>query len=269
MLQEDDDLVVGIALPGSKPLLPKHRAEIVAAADAGHRVFNGLHDIIDHPRVVNLRGFSQEDRVLARGVPLQSTRIVTVGTGANVGKMTTTVELQRALVEAGCAADWLPTGQTGMLLRGFGRCIDAVPSDFAAGLVEALIVSIETQAEIVVVEGQGSILGPVYSPVTVAISHAARAQFHVLCHRVTPHGGDVTAVLSAAAARYDSLHAALGFRSNLLGVALNTSVVDDLEARRTLEQARQLGVPCVDVVRDGASAIASAFLAMTGRCPTP
>jgi uncharacterized NAD-dependent epimerase/dehydratase family protein len=256
------DLVVGIALPGSRPLLPEHRACLVSAADAGHRVFNGLHDIIDHPRVVNLRAFDGSERILARNADFQSSRILTVGTGVNVGKMTTAHALCGALVSVGYPADWLPTGQTGMLLRGFGRCIDALPGDFGPGVVEELVMTLESQADTIVIEGQGSIFHPAYSPVTVAISHGSRPQHHVLCHRLDRNERNVIDRLRRAASHYDLLHAALGIRSNLLAVSLDTSRFDTARVDLTKRVGRELGVPCVDVIRDGAEKIADALVAL-------
>ena len=263
LLPERADLVVGVALPGSMPLRAEHRADLVGAADAGHRVFNGLHDVIDHPSVVNLRAIHEEERFLASGAPLRSTRILTVGTGANVGKMTTTAAVRDALAARGCTADWLPTGQTGMLLRGLGRCIDAVPGDFGPGLVEDLVMTLEAQADVIVVEGQGSIFHPVYSPVTVAISHGCRPQYHVLCHRLRDGETGLADRLRQAADRYERLHSALGFRSQLLAVSLDTAAVGEPDAKRAIDEGRRLGVPCVDAVRYGADDIAVAFTALS------
>lgn len=126
--------------------------------------------------------------------------------------------------------------------------------------------SLEAQADVIVVEGQGSIFQPVYSPVTVAISHGCRPDYHVLCHRLARDETELASRLRGAASRYEQLHSALGFRSQLLAVSLNTADVDEAEAKRSTDEGRRLGVPCVDVVRDGADEIAAAFTAMSGLC---
>ena len=261
-------LAVGLALAGSRPLLDRHRKLLQRAADRGLLVFNGLHDRVGHPDVVELRRPEPADLVLASGPPLRSRRVLTVGSAPNTGKMTTAVLLQRELVARGQAADLLATGQTGMLLRGHGRAVDAYPSDFAAGVVERLVLDLEVRAEVVVVEGQGSILTPTYSAVTVAVIHGCRPQHHVVCHRASADG-DTAAEVVDTVRRHDRLFDGLGLRSQLLGVALDSRALDaGTHRRRCAEVQDRLGVACVDPVRDGIAAVADAFAAgATGARP--
>ena len=96
--------------------------------------------------------------------------------------MTTTILVAEALIGCGIDADWVATGQTGCIIHGEGAVIDSVVIDFVPGTIERLLGA--TTAAVVIVEGQGGILHPAYSPSTVALMHACRPQHHVLCHRL-------------------------------------------------------------------------------------
>lgn len=252
-------IAVGLALAGATPLLDRHRLMLQRAADRGLLVFNGLHDRVGHAGVVELRRADPGDLVLASNPRLQSRRIVTVGSGPNTGKMTTALLLQRELVARGVAADFLATGQTGMLIRGHGRAVDAIPTDFATGVVERLLLDLEARAEVVVIEGQGSILSPQYSPVMLAVLHATRPQYHVVCHRADGNGDSVAAVV-ATVRRHDRFLDGLGLRSQLLAVALDARALDPAGRRRICATLLdELGVACVDPVADGVAPIADAL----------
>lgn len=257
LLAPGADLVVGLSLPGPQPMFDRHRAQIVAVADAGYRVFNGLHDLIDHPRVVNLRRFTEDQRLMMNGTKSSSVRIVTVGTSAEADMLTTTIELERALLAAGLTADWVPTSDAGVLIHGFGRCLDAVPLAFAAGILEEVILTVEAHAEIVVIEGQGSILDPARATAAATISQAGQGRYHVLCHRMTDPDEDPVSLLGEAATRYDAFHNAAGCRSTLLAVSLDTSALSEPEASRVPVAGQVLGVPCVETRGDMSSVVAA------------
>ena len=70
----------------------------------------------------------------------------------------------------------------GIFIAGRGVAVDAVPSDFAAGAIEALVVEAAADADVVVVEGQGSLFHPGFSGVTLALLHGACPAALVLCH---------------------------------------------------------------------------------------
>jgi uncharacterized NAD-dependent epimerase/dehydratase family protein len=261
-----DALVVGFAPPGGALTAPQ-RSLLLEAAASGVAVFNGLHDLLTEPNVVNLRAFGPGDRVIARGVPFSSTRVLVTGTGNSIGKMTTTVAMVRALRERGVRADWLPTGQTGMLLRGAGHAIDAIPADFMTGVIEQDLLALEQNADVILVEGQGSLAHPAFGVCTFALVQATRPQYYVICHRLGVETYERSSLrLPSPKETTDThihLNTALGIESSLLAVALDSSRVSAAEyeaARRQVE--RELGVPCRDPVRDGAEALAEALVAV-------
>src|SRR5690606_27116481 len=87
-------------------------------------------------------------------------RVLTVGTDCNVGKMTAQLQLVDALNAAGARTRFAATGQTGIMIEGWGIAVDAVVADFIGGAAERVTVEGARDADIVLVEGQGSINHP-------------------------------------------------------------------------------------------------------------
>ena len=155
-------------------------------AEAGYRVVNLLHETIDHPNIVNLRRFTPDQRLDTTTDEATATRIAVVGADPAAPTLTTTLTLTRALVEAGWAANLAPTSGPGIVAAGFGRCLDAVPPVHTAGVLQAVIHTVEAEAEVVVVEGQGALDDPANAPLAATISHTTRSRYHILCHRPPP-----------------------------------------------------------------------------------
>jgi uncharacterized NAD-dependent epimerase/dehydratase family protein len=251
-----DTLVIGTARNGGA-LSAGQRDAILWASAQGMEVLNGTHDVVDAPGVVNMRVFRPEDRRLGEARPRgPTTRILTVGSTGSVGKMTVTVLLARALQAAGHRADWLPTGQTGVILRGLGHVLDAVPLDFAPGVLEHDLAVVERDVDVVVIEGQGALLHPMWGAASFIFTKVAKPDWLVVCARMGPThhlGFDVPIpdVLDVVAA-HRALATVLGQTYDVLGVALDSADVD--RATYDAERARietALGVPCVDPVRTG------------------
>ena len=78
---------------------------------------------------------------------------------------------------------FVPTGQTGIAIAGWGIAVDAVVSDFLAGAAERLVVEgAERGGKLLFVEGQGSLVHPMYSGVTLGLVHGSAPHAFVLCH---------------------------------------------------------------------------------------
>jgi uncharacterized NAD-dependent epimerase/dehydratase family protein len=261
----DDTLVVGTARNGGA-LSADQRALLLDASARGLRVLNGTHDVVDASGVVNVRRFHMDDRFLGVGRPRgTTTRILTVGTTSSVGKMTVTVLLARALQAAGVRADWLPTGQTGVMLRGIGHALDAVPLDFAPGVLEHDLAEVEEGADTVVVEGQGALLHPVWGAANFIFTKIVRPDWIVVCARMgaARHVGFDVAVPSVeeVVEGHRAQSALLGHEHRVLGVALDSADVDPTAyAAERARVERVLGVPCVDPVREGIDALVARLL---------
>jgi uncharacterized NAD-dependent epimerase/dehydratase family protein len=167
----------------------------------------------------------------------------------------------RAAREAGLATSFVPTGQTGMMIDGWGVAVDRLISDFAQGTVEWLVEEGERRGDWVMVEGQGSLDHPAYSSVTLALIHGATPQAMVMVHKpgLAEHDFDHLPEASFPIARlpeFIRLHeqvAGLVAPSKVVAIACNTSLIpDEAEARRTIEAiTAETGLPADDPVRFG------------------
>ena len=269
-----DALLIGIAPTGGR--LPETwRSVIGDAMGAGLDVLSGLHTFVgDDPEfaaAATANGVAiidyrrppdrMETAVGRRHGPGKRV-ILTVGTDCAIGKMSVALELRRAALAVGDRASFVATGQTGMMIEGWGVAVDRLISDFAQGTVEWLVEQGEAQGDWVIVEGQGSLDHPAYSSVTLALIHGATPQAMVMVHKpgLVGHDWDHLPGLSfpiAALRPFITLHeqvAALVAPSQVVGVALNTSLYPDAdEAHRIIDEiAAETGLPTDDPVRFGA-----------------
>jgi uncharacterized NAD-dependent epimerase/dehydratase family protein len=268
-----DGLLIGIAPTGGR-LPADWRATILDAIAAGLDVHSGLHQFLgDDPeyaaaaetagtRLIDYRRppDRMETSVGRRHAPGKRV-ILTVGTDCAIGKMSVALELVAAARRDGASAAMVPTGQTGMMIEGWGVAVDRVISDFTNGTVEWLVEQGEARADWVIVEGQGSIDHPAYSAVTMGLIHGATPHAMVLVHKpgLTEH--DFTHLPEASFPIADlppfiELHeriAGLVAPSKVVAVALNTSLYpSDDEALAVIASiAAETGLAADDPVRFG------------------
>jgi len=190
--------------------------------------------------------------------------VLTVGTDCSTGKMTTSVELVAAARERGIDAALVPTGQTGIIIENWGIPIDRTVSDFTAGAVERMIRERGDDHELLVVEGQGSIVHPAYSAVTCGILHGAMADALVLCHeagREAIHGYESFSLPDPGTVvdLYEDLAAPVHEAAVVAG-ALNTSDLDDGPAREAVATyGDAIDAPATDPIRFGVADILDAL----------
>src|SRR5438552_17795401 len=96
--------------------------------------------------------------------------------------MTMVLELDLEARRRGVKSVFVPTGQTGIAIAGWGIAVDAVVSDFLAGAAERLVVDGAERGDLLWVEGQGALLHPLYSGVTLGLMHGSAPHAYVLCH---------------------------------------------------------------------------------------
>ena len=276
-----DGLLIGIAPTGGR-LPAAWRSIIGDAIAAGLDVLSGLHTFVgDDPEfaaaaaahgtsIVDYRCPPDrlETAVGRRHGPGKRV-ILTVATDCAIGKMSVALELRRAALAAGERASFVATGQTGMMIEGWGVAVDRVISDFAQGTVEWLVEQGEALGDWIIVEGQGSLDHPAYSSVTLALIHGATPQAMVMVHKpgLTGHDFDHLPEASfpiASLPPFIELHeriAGLVAPSSVVAVALNTSLYpNDDEARRVIEAiGAETGLPTDDPVRFGADRLWSAI----------
>lgn len=244
---------------------------LVAALAAGLDLASGLHDrLTDVPaiaaaakkhgrRLFDVRHPTQKFPI-ANGARRPGKRLLTVGTDCSIGKMFTSLALERAMRERGLKATFRATGQTGVLIAGSGVAIDAVVSDFVAGAVEWLAPA-NAPDHWDLIEGQGSLFHPSYAGVTMGLIHGSQADALVMCHepgrphmRGLPHYKlpDIKTCIATneAAARLTN------HKARCIGISLNTSKLTPKAAERAIKStADKIGLPCVDPARGGVGPI--------------
>jgi uncharacterized NAD-dependent epimerase/dehydratase family protein len=272
-----DTLLIGIAPTGGK-LPDSWRATILAAIHDGLDVHSGLHTFLgDDPEFADAAAAAGVRLVDYRRPPARMETsvgrrhgpgkrvILTVGTDCAIGKMSVALELRAAARASGRSTAFVPTGQTGMMIEGWGAAVDRLISDFAQGTVEWMVEEGERRGDWVIVEGQGSLDHPAYSSVTLALIHGATPHAMVLVHKAgqTEHDFDHLPDASFPIADlrpFIELHervAGLVAPSRVVAVALNTSAIPgDDDARAEIARVAELtGLPAGDPVRFGGSTL--------------
>lgn len=270
-------LLIGIAPTGGR-LPVSWRATILEAIGAGLDIHSGLHTFLgDDPELAAAARAAEVEIVDYRRPPARmetssgrrhrpgSRVILTVGTDCAIGKMSVALELRRAAVASGASTSFVPTGQTGIMIDGWGVAVDRVIADFLQGTTEWLVEEGERRGDWVLVEGQGSLDHPAYSSVTLGLIHGATPHAMVLVHRVgleehdfdhLPEGSFPIAPLPPFIALHEQV-AGLVAPSRVVAVALNTRSLESEEhARAEIARVAALtGLPCDDPVRFGAGAL--------------
>jgi uncharacterized NAD-dependent epimerase/dehydratase family protein len=266
-------LLIGIAPTGGK-LPDEWREVILAAIRSGLDVLGGLHTFLgEDPEFAEVARTSGVRLIDYRKPPermdttvgrrhLPGKRVLlTVGTDCAIGKMSVGFELRRAAQAAGRSAVFVATGQTGMMVEGWGVTVDRVAADFLQGTVEWLVEDGESRGDWVLVEGQGSLDHPAYSSVTLGLIHGATPHAMVMVHKpgMAEHDFDhlpearfPIASLGPFIDAHETV-AGLVAPSKVVAIALNTSLIaDDDEARRVIAAtAAETGLPVDDPVRFG------------------
>jgi uncharacterized NAD-dependent epimerase/dehydratase family protein len=266
---EPTTAAVGVATQGGR-FPPAWRELLKESIRAGLDLENGLHEFIgEDPELsalaaehaVELRDLRKPpvDLNVPTGENLQvpATIVLTVGSDCAIGKKTVAVELDRAAQRRGLKSVFVPTGQTGIWIAGWGIAIDAVVSDFLAGAAERLVVEgVARGGELLWVEGQGSLVHPAYSGVTMGLMHGAAPHAFVLVHkaRATHTEGYPDHPLLPLRELIE-LHerASLPLRpAKVAAIALHTGALEEDEARAEIAQVREdTGLPVDDPVRFG------------------
>ena len=272
---EANTLLIGIAPPGGKIPGP-WRQVILDSIQRGMNVVSGLHDFITDDaefsaaaeqhgvELVDVRKNDFQTIARRRGFREDCLRVHTVGHDCSVGKMVTAIEVTNALQAAGHDAKFLATGQTGIMITGEGYPIDRIIADFVSGAAEDLVLQ-NQHHDILVFEGQGSLIHPSYSAVTLGLLHGCQPHALILCYEVgrdTITGVEHLAIPSLATIR--GLNETMGSvhqPCSVVGVSMNSRRISEAEAVKERERVEaELGLPVCDVFRDGADKLRDAVL---------
>jgi uncharacterized NAD-dependent epimerase/dehydratase family protein len=270
--------LVGVATQGGR-FPPAWRELLKDSIAAGLDVESGLHEFItDDAELMELatrHGVQLRDLRKAptglnvpTGANLEhaARTILTVGSDCAIGKMTVSLELDRETRSRGVRSEFVPTGQTGIAIAGWGISVDAVVADFIAGAAEQLVVEgVQRGGDVLFVEGQGSLLHPAYSGVTLGLMHGSAPHAYVLCHQAgetVVDGDDRFPIppLGDLVALHEDL-SLLARPAKVEAIALNTRLLDEDAARRAIAAAEdETSLVADDPVRFGAKRLVDALL---------
>jgi uncharacterized NAD-dependent epimerase/dehydratase family protein len=274
--------IVGVATQGGR-FPPAWRELLRTCISKGLDIENGLHEFLANDEELSelARRHQVELRDLRRppadlSVPtgenlnVDAKIVLTVGSDCAIGKKTVALELDLEARRRGLPSVFVPTGQTGIAIAGWGIAVDAVVADFLAGAAERLVVEGAARGgKLLFVEGQGSLVHPAYSGVTLGLVHGAAPHAYVLCHKagatvVEGFSDHPLPPLEAIAKLYEL--ASLPRRpARVAAIALNTADLGEDDARSAIEQLRvDTGLRVDDPVRFGAGPLLDGVLRHLG-----
>ena len=267
-----DTVVPAIAPPGGA-LPADWWADIKEAVGAGMSLVNGLHrPLANDPELAPLLqsgrfiwDIRQEpeglDNGMGRAKELACRRVLFVGTDMACGKMTAALELHREALMRGMRSRFVATGQIGIAIAGEGVPLDSVRIDFATGAVEREVMRQGSEADVLWIEGQGSLLHPA-STATLALMRGAVPTDLILVHRAgqqhiarsnevrIPPLRDVIALNEQVCSAAGALPPA-----RVRGIALNCGRMSDEEVRTAVANTEfATGLAAADAVRPGGAA---------------
>ena len=278
MQHDPDTALVGVVTQGGR--FPGDWQELLkSCVRRGLDVENGLHvrlrDIPGLPELAREQGVELRDlrepppdlsTATGANLDVDATIVLTVGSDCAIGKMTATCELDLEARKRGLRSVFVPTGQTGIAIAGWGISVDAVVADFLAGAAERLVVEGGGRGDLLWVEGQGAILHPIYSGVTVGLIHGSAPHLYVLCHELgrTVTEGDATESPLPSLAELVDLHERMSLKkrpAKVAAISLNTSTASEDEAHAAIAAAEEeTGLPADDPVRFGAGKLLDGVL---------
>lgn len=268
-------LAIGISPPGGK--LPQAWRDVLCEAiDHKMHVMSGLHQFLSEDTELAERA-KRRDVVLwdvrkpPSGLPVatckandvDATVVLTVGADCRVGKMLAGIEITNALQKAGVNAEFGPTGQNGIMVWGWGIAIDAVVSDFTAGAAERIVLDGAKDHDLLIVEGQGSLVHPGYSGVTLSLLHGSMPDAMIFCHqpsrKIVARYTVPLPPTSHLIQQYEMLANPIK-PAKVIGIALNCFDLTESEALKAIEDVEeQTGLPATDVVRFGSDKLVDAI----------
>jgi len=179
--------------------------------------------------------------------------------------MVVMLELEAELKRREKDAKFVATGQTGIMIAGSGISVDCVVSDFVNGAAERLVLDHQDH-DILLIEGQGSLLSPMYSAVTCGLLHGCAPHGLILCYQVgRTHFRHTNVPIPPLSVFRDLYEAAMASLSpcRVIGVAVNGRDCTPEEGTLACRQIEaELNIPAVDVYRDGAGRLADAVEAL-------
>jgi len=260
--------VVGLAPDGGR-LDATHRRTVAAALRAGLNVDSGLHDFLSEDRELVELAAGSGARIRDVRMPpprerlhffsgkideVEALKIAVLGTDSAVGKRTTAWMIVDALAAEGLSTELIGTGQTAWMqgVR-YGVILDSVVNDFVTGEIEHAVWSCwnDVRPEVIVLEGQGSLLNPAY-PGGFELIAAGRPDLVVLQHAParTHYDGFPAYPLHPLETQIEAVELISG--RPVVAICVNHESMDPQSTRSACARIRRSTArPAVDVLLDG------------------
>ena len=259
-------LMIGIAPPGGR-IPATWRPVILEAIQRGMHIVSGLHQFLAEDvefseaarkhgaKLTDVRYNEERDVANRRGIREDCLRIHTVGNDCSCGKMVTSIEVANGLRRHGQDAQFVATGQTGIMIAGSGCPIDRVISDFVNGSAEKLVLE-NQQHDILVIEGQGTLAHPRYSCVTLGLLHGSMPHGLIMCYEVgRTHFYNMDQISLVGMKHLIHVYETMANLMNpcrVIGIAMNSRLVSAAEAEAERSRVKaEFGLPVCDVYRHG------------------
>ncbi len=263
-------LIVGLSNPGGS-LSKRWVPILVDALERGLDVACGLHErLTSIPEIreaatrnncqLNDVRYSDLKLKTGTGIKRSGKRLLTVGTDCSVGKMYTSLALEKEMHARNIEAEFIATGQSGIFISGKGVAVDCVVADFISGAVEYISPDNEPE-HWDIIEGQGSLLHPAFAGVSLGLLHGAQPDALVLCHaenhahmrgiksRKLP---DIEETMSVNLQAAKLTNPAAKF----VGISVNTSKLSENQGRQVCKKYEdKYQLPCADPFRSGVAPI--------------
>lgn len=270
-----DSLLIGVATAGGK-LPSTYKPIILEAISKGLNIVSGGHDYLssyddltvaankNNVKIIDIRKNDERDVAHRKGIDESTLRIHTVGNDCSLGKMITSLEIHNNLVKRGYDSAFVATGQTGILIAGDGCPVDAVVGDYINGAAEKLVLK-NQHHKILNIEGQGSLVHPRYSAVTLGLLHGCMPDGLIMCYemgREYIYGMDGIKIspLEEVIELYDKMANVMN-PCKIIGIAINSRKNTKEEAETERERIKEkFGLHVCDVIKHGADELADAVI---------
>jgi uncharacterized NAD-dependent epimerase/dehydratase family protein len=260
-----DYFIFGMA-PSSGMLSIHERSLIIEAMNYGMNIVNGLHEFLNEDPVFIAACTANKVEILDIRKPrakkdlrmfsgrihdVTCPRIAVLGTDCAIGKRTTATVLTQALNDQGIKAVMIGTGQTGLIQGArYGVALDAIPSQFCAGELEATIVEAfeNERPDVIIIEGQGALSHPAFSS-SAFILRGSCAQGVVLQHAPARHHRcDFEQMPMPTPASEINLLETFA-NTEVIGLTINHENMADTDVSAAIVQYEQeLGIPVTDAL---------------------
>ena len=269
-------MLLGVLTSGG--IRPKPWDSVIKESiEMGMSIINGLHDQVNpefSKYIINDQQWIWDTRVpqfipkigSSKASQLSNKRVLMIGTDMAAGKMTVGLELYSYLRSKNINVGFVATGQVGITVTGAGIPLDAYKLDHACGAVESAVMD-QADKDVVIVEGQGSILHP-GSSATLPLMRGTCPTHMILCHIARNNSlRSLENIKIPDLKKFIDLNEQVASvigtypRAKVIGVALNTIQMENNEALEMIKKVEEnTGLPSTDVIRYGGDKIFNELL---------